>query len=134
MMNFRCLIVNGLGTMRFLLLLLLSAGCFAADFERINPEAERLYAEKSFAKAHELYAAMDVSKLSASEKRWVEFRQADTLWRGAEGEGDEDVGKTARDTGEKALQALVQGRDRADEQDRVWAEAQESIGQLQLQY
>ena len=30
-----------------------------ADFEKINPEAERLFAEKSFSSAHEAYQAMD---------------------------------------------------------------------------
>ena len=41
----------------------------AAEFERINPEGERLYGEKSFAKAHEVYAAMEVGSLSAEEKQ-----------------------------------------------------------------
>ena len=49
---------------------------------RLKTEAEKFYAEKSFAKAHELYArAMVMSNLPASEARWVFFRNADTLWR-----------------------------------------------------
>src|SRR5688572_5666818 len=113
MMNFRCLIANGRSIMRLLLLMMmLAANGFAADFEKINPEAERLYAEKSFAKAHELYRGMDIANLSSDEKRWVEFRRADTLWRGVESDGDEDVGKTSVETAERALEALIQGRDR----------------------
>src|SRR5688500_18837503 len=67
MMNFRCLIANRWSIMRLLLLIMmmLAAGSVAADFEKINPEAERLYAEKSFARAQELFQAMDVAKLSA---------------------------------------------------------------------
>src|SRR5437773_416247 len=99
MMNFRCLIVNGCGSMRLLFFMMLAVvSGFAAEFEKINPEAERLFAEKSFAKAHELYQEMDAAKLSAEEKRWVEFRRADTLWRGIETDGDEDEGKTALNT------------------------------------
>ncbi|MGZ5546245.1 MAG: hypothetical protein ACXWIU_16385, partial [Limisphaerales bacterium] len=116
--------------MRFLIFMVLTWVAAAAEFENINPEAERLYAEKSFAKAHESYAAMDIGKLSDEAKRWVEFRRADTLWRGVEAESDEDVAKTSVENAEKALDSLIQGHDRKDEQDRVWAETQESLGQL----
>lgn len=112
--------------------MLATLGGFAAEFEKMNPEAERLYAEKSFAQAHATYEAMDVSKLSAEERRWVEFRRADTLWRSVENEADADEGKTALDEAEKVLRSMVESRDRADEQDRVWAEAEESLGQLLL--
>jgi uncharacterized protein YfaS (alpha-2-macroglobulin family) len=117
--------------MRLLLFVMLTLGGFAAEFEKINPAAERFYAEKSFAEAHKLYQAMDLAKLSVDEKRWVEFRRADTLWRAAE-TADEDEGKTALADAEKNLEALVVGRDRAGEKDRVWAEAHESLGHLLL--
>src|SRR5678809_121452 len=84
---------GGLALMRILFLFLAVIGGWAAEFERINPEAERHYAEKSFAQARGLYDAMDVSKLEAEQKRWVEFRRADTLWRSVETEADQDVGK-----------------------------------------
>jgi alpha-2-macroglobulin len=119
--------------MRLLILLAATWGAFAAEFEKINAEAERLYGEKSFAKAHELYVAMEVGNLSAEEKRWVEFRRADTLWRGMDGDGEEDaVGEGAAEKAEQALRGLVDGRERKEDQDRVWAEAEESLGQLLL--
>lgn len=119
--------------MRLLVLLAGTLGAFAAEFEKINAEAERLYAEKSFAKAHELYAAMGVGNLPAEEKRWVEFRRADTLWRGMDSDEDGDaVGEDAAERAEKALRELVEGRERKEDQDRVWAEAQESLGKLLL--
>ncbi|HEY6226491.1 MAG TPA: MG2 domain-containing protein, partial [Verrucomicrobiae bacterium] len=116
--------------MRILFLLLAALGGFAADFEKINPEGERLYAEKSFGKAHDSYEAMDVSNLSVDEKRWVEFRRADTAWRSIEKDGDDDLENTRANKAEDVLRRLVEERDRADEQDRVWAEAEESLGHL----
>src|SRR5678816_3192208 len=106
--------------MRILFLFLTVVGGWAAEFEKINAEAERLYAEKSFAQARALYEAMDLTKLGPEEKRWVEFRRADTLWRSVETEADEDVGKTALENAEKMLRGLVEGRERTDEHDRVW--------------
>ncbi|HUS33830.1 MAG TPA: MG2 domain-containing protein, partial [Verrucomicrobiae bacterium] len=105
-------------------------GAFAADFERINAEGERLYGEKSFAKAHEVYAGMDAGNLSAEEKWWVEFRRADTLWRGIDSDEGGDIGEDAAEKAEKALRGLIEGRERKEDQDRVWAEAQESLGKL----
>lgn len=116
--------------MRFLFLFLIAISTYAADPTQLNPEAERLYTEKSFGKAHDSYEAMDVSNLSADEKRWVEFRRADTAWRSIEKDGDDDAENTRANKAEEVLRRLVEERARADEQDRVWAEAQESLGHL----
>src|SRR5689334_20150302 len=94
------------------LLLALALNIGAANFEAINPEAEKFYAEGSFARARELYDAMDLEKLSPEERRWVEFRRADTLWRAAQDEN-------APEKAERELERLVAGRDRKEQQDRV---------------
>lgn len=102
-----------------------------AEFESINPEAEKLYAEGSYARARELYAKIDRAKLTPAEKRWIEFRLADTLWRAVGSENaDDEESQAAVEPAQKALQALIHGRERVEEQDRVWAEAQESLGRL----
>ena len=44
-------------------------------------EAERLYGERSYARAHEVYGRIDPGELSPEDARWVAFRLADTQWR-----------------------------------------------------
>ena len=58
------------------------------DFASRKAEAEKFYAEGSYARAHEIYSALDTSRLSADEARWVKFRTADTLWRSEDGHRD----------------------------------------------
>ncbi|HVT02538.1 MAG TPA: alpha-2-macroglobulin family protein [Thermoanaerobaculia bacterium] len=89
--------------------------------------AEKAYAEKSFSMAHDLYARIDPSRLSVAEKRWVTFRLADTAWRAfmANPVSDTQPLEAAR----KSLQEIVD-QTAADERDRIWAEAQESLGEL----
>ena len=43
--------------------------------------AEKLYAERSYAMAHDVFRALDAERLPDEEARWVDFRIADTLWR-----------------------------------------------------
>ena len=51
----------------------------ARDYASLQDQAERLYAEKSYARAHALYA--ESQPPTAAEHRWVAFRLADTRWR-----------------------------------------------------
>ena len=51
------------------------------DYSQQRNEAEVQYAQGSYARANELYARVDKSKLNKVELRWVEFRLADTSWR-----------------------------------------------------
>ncbi len=46
------------------------------DYASVKKEAERLYAEKSYARAHALYA--EIQPTTPSEERWVAYRLADT--------------------------------------------------------
>ncbi|HEX8844326.1 MAG TPA: alpha-2-macroglobulin family protein [Pyrinomonadaceae bacterium] len=99
-----------------------------ADYQKLKSEAERFFAEASFSQSHELYEKAALLELPAAEKRWVQFRLADTLWRAqaATQTADQTLFERAR----AQLEDLV--RDRADaapqEHDQVWAEAQQSLG------
>ena len=53
----------------------------AADYESAKAEAEKLFADGSFAKAHKLYESIAITNLPAAEQRWIEFRRADAQWR-----------------------------------------------------
>jgi uncharacterized protein YfaS (alpha-2-macroglobulin family) len=102
----------------FLLSLALPA---PTDYEGLRQRAEASVSEKSFAAAHQLYEDASHLQLSAAERRWVDFRLADTAWRSAAGNGPEEA---------KALDQLRE-MIRKSEHDRVWAEANESIGDYQ---
>jgi hypothetical protein len=91
------------------------------SYGTLRAEAERYYAEKSFSRAHELYSQAAKLPLHDEEKRWVRFRLADTAWRGKAGDIEE-----AR----KVLEAIVAEPAR----DRVWAEANESLGDFHRQH
>src|ERR1043166_490181 len=87
----------------------------------------KLFVEGSYAKANELYARARVrSDLPADEARWVFFRTADTQWRSQAATQTADTTKLeqAREWLEQVLRETKPG----DEHDRVWAEAQESLG------
>src|SRR5512140_3532687 len=51
-------------------------------------DAERLVREGSFKLALEAYQKVDKAALPDDERRWVEFRLADLLWRSAPEEND----------------------------------------------
>ena len=91
----------------------------------LREDAERLYAEGSYAGAHELYAELDARDLSPSEARWVDFRAADTLWRSQAATRTADP--TRLDRARAQLEALVRDITRVEDRDRVWAEVQESL-------
>ncbi|HUP62533.1 MAG TPA: alpha-2-macroglobulin family protein [Thermoanaerobaculia bacterium] len=98
-------------------LVLLLAALFVSaaqpnSYETLKREAEKYFAEKSFARAKEVYERASALQLSADERRWVEFRIADAALR----DGDE----AAREK----LEAIVRGKER----DRVFAEASEALG------
>jgi len=96
------------------------------DFQSVKTEAERLYAEGSYALAHQRYAQLDLARLAPDDARWVRFRLADTDWRAraAARQADAQAFEAAR-TG---LEAIVKAASRPAERDRVWAEAQVSLG------
>ncbi len=103
-----------MSTLLFLIVSLLAAAS-PAPYAELKQKGEAFVAEKSFAKAHEAYEEASRLALSPEEKRWVEMRLADTAWR-----ADEEAREDAR----KALEAFA----RSDDHDRVYAEANESLG------
>ena len=88
-------------------------------YAALHAEAERFYQEKSFSRAHELYEQAAKLDLTPAERRWVTMRLADTAWRAASDD---------RDEAREALQRIAT----AEPHDRVWAEANESLGDFHL--
>ena len=110
----------------FGLLYLLPATAQQADYARLKSEAEQFYAAGSYARANEVYGRVDQTGLSPGEKRWVEFRIADTSWRAQAATETSDT--TKFELAQKQLEELIRTNDKDDERDLVWAEAHESLG------
>jgi len=108
-----------LRTVLALITLLLAA---TTPYDALKTQAEKFFGEKSFSRAHELYEQASGLQLPAAERRWVEFRLADTSWRAAP--DDRDV----RQKAQLALEEIL--RKSPEPRDRVWAEANESLGEL----
>jgi hypothetical protein len=83
------------------------------DYAAQKEEAERLYAEKSYARAHSLYA--ESRPPTIQEERWVAFRLADTRWRMDPEGGSEEA--------QRELSSLLESAPRP-----LWMEIQESLG------
>ena len=121
--------------MKLHLIAALAVACFAPrafsadappNYAQLKADAEKFYADKSFAKAHELYAkAMVMSNLAASEARWVFFRNADTSWRSQAGSQQSDT--TKLDQARQWLEQALREANRAEDRDQIWAEVQESL-------
>jgi alpha-2-macroglobulin len=95
------------------------------DYPQIKSQAEKLFAEGSYERAHELYAAVSKTALPSEESRWIEFRLADTEWRAQAATETSDT--TKFEEAEKKLEDLVRTHDKEEERDLVWAEAHESL-------
>jgi alpha-2-macroglobulin len=96
------------------------------DFAALKKEAEASYAEGSYARAHALYDKARRMNLPAADKRWVEFRWGDTLWRSQAGTESSD--ETLHEKAVEALTALVDAPQREADRDPLRAEAEESLG------
>lgn len=119
--------MKSLTTIALGLLVCLHATALPPEYKKLKTDAETLYAEKSFAKAHELYArAMEMSNITSNEARWVFFRNADTLWRAQAATQTADT--TKLDEARAQLWKLVQDVQRDEDKDRIWAEIHESLG------
>jgi uncharacterized protein YfaS (alpha-2-macroglobulin family) len=109
------------------LLVLQASAQGPSDYTALKAEAEKFYAEKSFSKANELYArAREMSNLASNDARWVSFRFHDTQWRAAAGTQTSD--DTKLEQARTELEKLVRDVARGENQDQVWAEVQESLG------
>jgi len=114
----------------FALIGLVTLELFAAEppeYDSLKAEAEKLYADGSYAKANELYArAMAMSNISSNEARWVFFRHADTQWRSQAATQTADT--TKLDQARERLEQLLRETKRAEDRDQAWVETQESLG------
>jgi uncharacterized protein YfaS (alpha-2-macroglobulin family) len=120
----------------FALTVLFALQLFAAEtplsYSTLKADAEKFYAEKSFSKAHELYArASLMSNITATDARWVSFRLRDTQWRAAA--ASETADDTQLEQARSELDKLVRDVKRVEERDRVWVEVQESLGDYHWQ-
>ncbi|HEX3143294.1 MAG TPA: MG2 domain-containing protein, partial [Pyrinomonadaceae bacterium] len=95
------------------------------DYQQLKSQAEKLYADGSYARARELYASVSKTGLSPQELRWVEFRLADTEWRAQAATETSDT--TKFEEAQKQLEELIRTNDKQEERDAVWAEAHESL-------
>ncbi|HXH39047.1 MAG TPA: MG2 domain-containing protein, partial [Thermoanaerobaculia bacterium] len=109
-----------------LLLALLSFFPSTSDYEALKRQAETLFAERSYARAHEIYASVKREDLPPPEQRWVRFRLADTMWRAEASDPKRDDTEVTKARAE--LAALL--REIGDDHDRLWAEIHESLGDL----
>lgn len=96
-------------------------------YARLKQEAERYYAEKSFARALALYQQAEKLELPETERRWVTFRIGDTMWRNraASRANDDTEYQKAHTILTDLLRAAYPT---AVNRDHTWASAQESLG------
>jgi hypothetical protein len=98
------------------------------DYATLKSDAEKLYAEGSYAQANALYAQAANLALSPSDLRWVKFRLADSRWRALAATQNTD--HKAYEPPGRELEALVRDVYRVEDRDVVWAEVEESLGDL----
>src|SRR5258708_6013699 len=96
------------------------------DYSRLKADAERFYAEKSYSKAYELYRQAADTKLPPDDARWVTFRLADTQWRAESASTTPD--STKFEQAHEKLEGLVRDIKIPEDQDHVYAEVEESLG------
>jgi alpha-2-macroglobulin len=109
-------------------LVLLNGYMQTPDYPSLRTDAETAYTQGSYARANEIYAKVDKSKLAPAEVRWVEFRLADTSWRSQAATETSD--NTRFEQAQKQLEELIRVSDKEDDRDLVWAEAHESLADL----
>jgi hypothetical protein len=95
-----------------------------SDYQTLRREAEVAIGERSYARAHALYAKVKQESLQPEEKRWVRFRLADTAWRSEASDPKSDNTGVVKARDE--LLALL--REAGDDHDKLWAEVNESLG------
>jgi alpha-2-macroglobulin len=99
------------------------------DYEKLRTQAEAKYAEGSFELAHAFYEQASAAELDREQRRWVDFRLADSAWRSASSTRNPDT--TRIEEAAEVLAKLGTTEARDEERDRVWVEVQESLGDLQ---
>jgi uncharacterized protein YfaS (alpha-2-macroglobulin family) len=102
------------------------SGDVASRYQQLLAEAERHFAEGSYAAANRLYEEADRLELPGEQRRWVDFRLADTRWRSKA--ATETADPTTAEQARQTLEQLIRDARRPEDRDRVWAEAEESLG------
>ncbi|MEI6355998.1 MAG: alpha-2-macroglobulin family protein [Verrucomicrobiota bacterium] len=100
----------------------------AADLSAVRRDAESLFAEGSFAKAHEAYLRAGTNALAKADARWLAFRLADSGWRASVTASVTD-GSPIQEAA-RALEGLAPKESPVADRDLVWAEANEALGDL----
>ena len=96
------------------------------NYQELKTQAEALYFQGSYGRANALYAQAIAMDLSNDDKRWVNFRIADTLWRSQAGTQTAD--SSIYDKARAQLEEVIRPTERAEDRDVIWAEAQQSLG------
>lgn len=92
----------------------------------LKKQGESYFQKGSFAKAHEVYLKAQKLDLSPSDQRWVGFRVTDTQWRSQMSTNNADRSKLKQ--AREKLQKMIRDQVRTEQQDRLWVEIQESLG------
>ncbi|MDH5763024.1 MAG: MG2 domain-containing protein [Nitrospinota bacterium] len=92
----------------------------------LKKQGESYVQEGSYAKAHEVYLKAQELNLSPPDQRWVDFRVSDTQWRSQAETNNPDPSKLEQARGQ--LQKMIRDQVRTEQQDRLWVEIQESLG------
>ncbi|HVK58943.1 MAG TPA: alpha-2-macroglobulin family protein, partial [Candidatus Kapabacteria bacterium] len=112
-------------------ILALMAFCWlqlAVSAASLNPrfaDAERLYREGSYKQAHDAYQKLVNDLGNSEDRRWVEFRLAETKARSEASSANAD--DSASRAAEDQLRQFVDANARVDS---IWAEAQEALGDI----
>ncbi|MGB0579358.1 MAG: alpha-2-macroglobulin family protein [Limisphaerales bacterium] len=97
-----------------------------SDYAAQKSRAEKFFAEKSYSRAEKIYRDVDLTRLPESEKRWVQFRISDAIWRSESSTSKADQSKL--NLASQSLEKMVRDVSRPEDKDRVYAEVKESIG------
>lgn len=97
-----------------------------SDYQTLKRQGEAAFAERSYSRAHDIYTSVKREGLPLAEQRWVRFRVADTMWRAEASDPKRDDTEVSK--AREELQALL--REIGDDHDRLWAEINESLGDL----
>ncbi len=89
----------------------------SASYEQIRELAERFYDEGSYSLAREQYQRVAEADLDADERRWVDFRLADTTWRAQAGSRTSD--NTTFERARQQLEELIAAVSRVEDRDLV---------------
>ena len=96
-------------------------------YEDRRDAAELAFAQKSYREAYRIYSnAVAQLELKPADARWAMFRMADSRWR--EQAAAEQSDPSRFNEAREALEVMIRDVKREEDQDRVWAEVHESLG------